>query len=199
MVKINVGEDTLEHIREMQEEQRKERRRRRNLLHIDESEMVEPAKKTLEERFLNDYDELTWFHEPSVQVRERDEDEAPAKVQENPDLIAVTEDRNGNNYIFIVELKKVLGNNKRSVHQSLLYYWSVMDGTEIKSGSKSRELTGTETIFTTIGYLTVTNQYYDEFFEWLINSLDLGSSDGFSNFYPPFQVNTDEINLYDHE
>ena len=199
MVKINVEEDTLKRIQEMREEQRKERRRWRNLSHIDEGEMVGPAKKTLEECFLNDYTELTWFHEPSVQVRKRGDSEAPAKVHENPDLIAVTEDKNGNSYIFVIELKKVLGNSKRSVHQALLYYWSVINGIEIKSGSKSRELTGDETVFTTIGYLTVTNQYYDEFFDWLIISLDLGSGDAFTNFYPPFQVNTDEIELYDHD
>ncbi|MFP4189014.1 MAG: hypothetical protein ACLFR5_06375, partial [Halobacteriales archaeon] len=80
-----------------------------------------------------------------------------------------------------------------------LYYWSVVNGTEIKSGSNSRELTGDETVFTTIGYLRVTNQYYGDFFDWLINSLDLGSSDSFANFYPPFQVDTDEIELHNYD
>lgn len=199
MVKIGNHGFDLENIRELQEQRTEERQRRRRLSHIDESELVEPAKKTLEERFLNEYDSLNWYHEPSVQVCERGENEAPANVQENPDLIAVAENTNGNTYLFVIELKKVLGKNKRSVHQALLYYWSVKNGTEIKSGSKSRKITGDELVFTTIGCLGVTNQYYGEFFDWLIHSLDLGPSDSFHNFIHPFQIGSDNIGLHDHD
>ena len=174
MVKIgNHGYD-IEKIRELQKEKAKERRKRRNLSHIDETEMVEPAKEELEEQFLNEYANTTWYHEPLIQIRERETEESPAKVQENPDLIAISEDKNRNNYIFVVELKKVLGKSKRSVHQALLYYWAAKNGVAVKAGSRNYEISGDELVYTTIGYLKAKHQYYSDFFDWLIQSLELG-------------------------
>jgi hypothetical protein len=178
-----------EKIRERQKKRARERRKRRRLSHIDESEMVEPAKETFEELFLDDSQTVTWYHEPSVQIQERKRNESPAAVHENPDLIAEFQtDRSTT--LFVIELKKVLG--KKSIGQMMFYYWAVSEGMDIKANEKTRELSGDEFVFSTIGYLKPTQQYYGEFFDWLRDSLKLEQG-----AIVPFQVDSSELDLYE--
>jgi len=54
---------------------------------ISEDDLFEPAKRIVEEDWLQGVDDITWFEEPNIQVRERHPSEPPAKLIEQPDLI----------------------------------------------------------------------------------------------------------------
>lgn len=165
-----MSQEKIRRLRERQEERRRKREKRRRLSHIDEAEMVEPAKQSFKELLLGDGKIVEWYREPSVQIRERKNNESPAVVHEKPDLICEI-DVDGKTLLYVIELKKVLG--KKAIGQALLYYWAVDNGIELKCDGYRRELPESVTIFSAIGFIKMKQQYYGDFISWLAESVTL--------------------------
>jgi hypothetical protein len=82
---------------------------------IDEDDLSEPARRIAEEIYLQGVDDVRWFEEPNIHVRERNLIEPAAKVIEQPDLLC-----KAHSAYYVIELKKKVG--KKAVGQALAYY-----------------------------------------------------------------------------
>lgn len=142
---------------ERQKEKRRDRKLKRNLSHIDENEMIDPAKDFLEGHLINPEEIIQWFEEPKVMIRPRQSDEPVSKVWENPDLICQT-DANGTPVFFLVELKKILG--KGSIGQALMYKWALDNGLQIGTQKNSLPLPDDAIVCSIICYLKPNQEYY---------------------------------------
>lgn len=144
---------------------------------LDEYELIEPAKRILEENYLKGVDDITWFVEPNIQIRERHSNESPAKVIEQPDLLCKS-----HSAYYVIELKKKVG--KKAIGQSLNYYWALRHGEELKHGGSSYELLDNPTIVSMVAGIRWQQPYYREFFEWVQNNMSLKDG-GLSKFGIP--------------
>jgi hypothetical protein len=141
---------------------------------INENDLIEPAKKILEENYLQGIDDITWYVEPNIQVRERHPTEPPTKLIEQPDLLC----RSHSAY-YVIELKKKVG--KKAIGQSLNYYWALRHGEEIKHGGSSYELIEDPTIVSMVAGIRWQQPYYRDFFEWIQDNMCLEDG-GLSKF-----------------
>jgi hypothetical protein len=167
---------------ERQKEKRRERRRKRNLSHIDEGEMVRPAKDFLEGHLINPEEIVGWFEEPKVIIRSRKSNETASKVWENPDLICEA-DAGGTPVFYVIELKKVLG--KKSVGQALMYKWAIDSGLNIGAGEDPIEIPDDAIVCSVICYLKPSQEYYRDFINWIGNMQELSGL--FFAFQIPFE------------
>lgn len=141
---------------------------------INENDIVEPAKRIVEENYLQGVDDITWFVEPNIQVRERHPNEPPAKLIEQPDLLCKSHAA-----YYVIELKKKVG--KKAIGQSLHYYWALRHGEELRHGGSSYELLDDPTIVSMVAGIQWQQPYYREFFEWIQNNMSLENG-GLSKF-----------------
>lgn len=155
---------------ERQREKRRERRLKRNLSHINESEMIDPAKSFLEEQLINPEEIVEWFEEPKVMIRSRQSDEPASKVWENPDLICQS-DANGTPVFWVVELKKTLG--KGAIGQALMYKWAIDNGLQIGTQENALPLPDNAIVCSVICYLKPNQEYYRDFTRWIENISEL--------------------------
>ncbi|MDB2275763.1 hypothetical protein PM085_19085 [Halorubrum ezzemoulense] len=177
MVKLPMNEKELEHLLEEQKNRTEERRKRRELSHIDESQLVEPAKRAIESDYCPEEGTVTWYEEPDIFVRDRGADEPASRVAERPDLICEWQPANGGpSTLYLVELKKRF--NKRGIGQIITYLWAARSGVKIIDGKKEYTLTGEEMLIVFLGAMEYKKPYYEDLVEWIIESLDLDQMTG---------------------
>ena len=166
MVKSPMSKDQLEALLETQKRQTKQKQEERQLSHIDEEQLVAPAKQKIESSgFCPENGIVTWYEEPDVFVREPEQAEHPSKVVERPDLICEWKPERGTgSTLYAIELKKRFG--KKGLGQIMTYYWAIRNGTRIVDGDKEYEITGEELVVMFIGGIEYKTVYFNRVIEW---------------------------------
>jgi hypothetical protein len=127
---------------------------------IDEDDLSEPARRIAEEIYLQGVDDVRWFEEPNIHVRERNLIEPAAKVIEQPDLLC-----KAHSAYYVIELKKKVG--KKAVGQALAYYWALQHGEKLTHNGTSYDLIDNPTIVSVVAGIRWHQPYYSEFFNWV--------------------------------
>lgn len=178
MVQFDASDDTIDRLLDKQKKQTEERRKKRELAHISESQLIEPAKRTLESEYLPNDGITTWYEEPSL-ITETPKKNIPIQAgAERADLICEWkyDDTPGTSTLYVIELKKQL--NKQAIGQLITYYWLTRTGNQIKDGDKVYDIEGNELIVMMIGAIEYKKVYYRDLMEWIGENLDLGNNAG---------------------
>ena len=178
MAKHPIGKDQLELLLKEQKRQTKEKQGRRQLAHIDEGQLVAPAKQKIESSgFCPEGGTVTWYEEPDVLVREREGDEPPSRVVERPDLICEWKPEHGGaSTLYVIELKKRFG--KKGLGQIMTYYWAIRHGERIINGNKEYEMTGEEFVVMIIGGIEYKTENFDQVVDWSQKLIQMDDSAG---------------------
>jgi hypothetical protein len=168
MAKIPMSEENIDKLLERQQERKESDVKDAWFESLTEEDLVEPAKRALEEERTKDG--CQWYREPDLRVRNRGEGEPSARVSEEPDLVRVFETASSSIY-YVVELKKEVG--KKAIGQALHYYWALQHGNKIVKGGKTHELPENPPVMAYVVGVRWKQLYYKKFWNWVFEQTEL--------------------------
>jgi len=168
MAKIPLSEESLNELLKRQQERKESDVKDAWFDSLTEEDLFEPAKRALEEERTKD--DFRWYHKPDIRIRDREENEPPKRVSEEPDLVRVFETSSSSIY-YVVELKKTVG--KKAIGQALHYYWALQHGNKIVKGGETLKLPENPPVMVYVVGVRWKQLYYKKFWNWIFEQTEL--------------------------